>query len=118
MINPLASYGKNTHFAQFGCIGDTWKKLLYDLLLTSDLTITFLVFCSNPSNRFNNRGGFQAGRGRAQFQARGRGRAQFQSRGRGRGQFQGRGRGRKPEKTADELDKDLESYHAEAMKTD
>jgi len=82
--------------------------LLYDLLLTSDLTITFLVFCSNPSNRFNNRGGFQAGRGRAQFQARGR----------GRGQFQGRGRGRKPEKTADELDKDLESYHAEAMKTD
>ncbi|PAN35391.1 hypothetical protein PAHAL_6G205300 [Panicum hallii] len=73
---------------------------------------------SNPSNRFNNRGGFQAGRGRAQFQARGRGRAQFQSRGRGRGQFQGRGRGRKPEKTADELDKDLESYHAEAMKTD
>jgi THO complex subunit 4 len=23
-----------------------------------------------------------------------------------------------PEKTADELDKDLESYHAEAMKTD
>jgi THO complex subunit 4 len=92
--------------------------LLYDLLLTSDLTITFLVFCSNPSNRFNNRGGFQAGRGRAQFQARGRGRAQFQSRGRGRGQFQGRGRGRKPEKTADELDKDLESYHAEAMKTD
>ncbi|KAJ1268493.1 hypothetical protein BS78_07G139900 [Paspalum vaginatum] len=83
---------------------------------------------SNPSNRFNNRGSFQAGRGRAQFQARGRGRAQFQargrgraqfqSRGRGRGQFQGRGRGRKPEKTADELDKDLESYHAEAMKTD
>ncbi|KAK8451147.1 hypothetical protein SEVIR_6G160000v4 [Setaria viridis] len=74
---------------------------------------------SNPSNRFNNRGGFQAGRGRGQFQARGRGRGQFQARGRGRGQFQGRGgRGRKPEKTADELDKDLESYHAEAMKTD
>lgn len=73
---------------------------------------------SNPSNRFNNRGGFQAGRGRGQFLTRGRGRGQFQSRGRGRGQFQGRGRGRKPEKTADELDKDLESYHAEAMKTD
>uniref|UniRef100_A0A0A9CPG3 RRM domain-containing protein n=1 Tax=Arundo donax TaxID=35708 RepID=A0A0A9CPG3_ARUDO len=68
---------------------------------------------SNPGNRWN-RGAFQAGGGR------GRGRAQFQARGRGRGQFQGRGRGRgrKPEKTADELDKDLESYHADAMKTD
>lgn len=71
---------------------------------------------SNPANRCN-RGAFQAGRGR------GRGRApfqaQFQGRGRGRGQFRGRGRGRKqPEKTADDLDKDLDSYHAEAMKTD
>ncbi|XP_015696094.1 THO complex subunit 4D-like isoform X2 [Oryza brachyantha] len=69
-------------------------------------------------NRYN-RGGFQAGRGRG----RGRGRAPFQSqfqvRGRGRGQFQSRGRGRKQAgKTADELDKDLETYHAEAMKTD
>ncbi|KAL6862404.1 hypothetical protein ACP4OV_016745 [Aristida adscensionis] len=68
---------------------------------------------SNPGNRWN-RGASQAGAGR------GRGRSQFQARGRGRGQFQGhgRGRGRKPEKTADELDKDLETYHAEAMKTD
>uniref|UniRef100_A0A0E0LUT4 RRM domain-containing protein n=1 Tax=Oryza punctata TaxID=4537 RepID=A0A0E0LUT4_ORYPU len=74
------------------------------------------------TNRYN-RGAFQAGRGRG----RGRGRApfqsQFQGRGsvsvRGRGQFQGRGRGRRQAgKTADELDKDLESYHAEAMKTD
>ncbi|XP_062195375.1 THO complex subunit 4D-like isoform X2 [Phragmites australis] len=80
---------------------------------------------SNPGNRWN-RGAFQSGRGRgwgsAPFQARGRGRGQFQARGRGRGQFQargrGRGRGRKPEKTADELDKDLETYHVEAMKTD
>jgi THO complex subunit 4 len=68
---------------------------------------------SNLGNRYS-RGGFQAVRGR------GRGRAQFQAPGRGRGQLQGRGRGRgrKPEKTADELDKDLETYHAEAMKTD
>ncbi|XP_015649901.1 THO complex subunit 4D isoform X2 [Oryza sativa Japonica Group] len=74
------------------------------------------------TNRYN-RGAFQAGRGRG----RGRGRApfqsQFQGRGtgsvRGRGQFQGRGRGRRQAgKTADELDKDLETYHAEAMKTD
>ncbi|GJN03560.1 hypothetical protein PR202_ga21016 [Eleusine coracana subsp. coracana] len=74
---------------------------------------TRTVVLTNVGERYN-RGGFQAGRGR------GRGRAQFQARGRGRGQFQGRGRGRgrKPEKTADELDKDLETYHAEAMKTD
>ncbi|KAM3392844.1 hypothetical protein ACQJBY_013799 [Aegilops geniculata] len=80
---------------------------------------------SNPTTRLN-RGAFQAGRGA--FQAgRGGGRgyapsqAQFQGRGRGRGQFRGRGRGRGmkgPEKSADDLDKDLESYHAEAMKTD
>ncbi|KAM3372758.1 hypothetical protein ACQJBY_019568 [Aegilops geniculata] len=80
---------------------------------------------SNPTTRLN-RGAFQAGRGA--FQAgRGGGRgyapsqAQFQGRGRGRGQFRGRGRGRGrkgAEKSADDLDKDLESYHAEAMKTD
>ncbi|XP_020268805.1 THO complex subunit 4D-like isoform X2 [Asparagus officinalis] len=52
-----------------------------------------------------NRGGFQRGTGRG----RGRGQA------RGRG---GRGRGRKPVvKSADDLDKDLDSYHAEAMNT-
>ncbi|AQK52400.1 THO complex subunit 4D [Zea mays] len=102
-------------FSQRGRGSSSRPLSLFDLVLTHDLT-----YCrsSNPSNRFNNRGGFQAGRGRGQFQSWGRGRGQFQSRGRGRAQFQGRGRGRKPEKTADELDKDLESYHAEAMKTD
>ncbi|KDP25779.1 hypothetical protein JCGZ_22501 [Jatropha curcas] len=53
----------------------------------------------------NRRGGFRSGRGGG--------------RGRGRGRGRGGGRGRKQpfEKSADELDKDLESYHAEAMQT-
>lgn len=40
-------------------------------------------------------------------------------RGRGRGQGRGRGRGRRQpvEKSADELDKELENYHADAMQT-
>ncbi|RDX93261.1 THO complex subunit 4C, partial [Mucuna pruriens] len=53
------------------------------------------------------RGGIRSGSGRGQ----GRGR------GRGRGGGGGRGRGRKEtvEKSAEELDKELETYHAEAM---
>lgn len=44
------------------------------------------------------------------------GRGGFRGRGRGRGG--GRGNGKKPvEKSAAELDKDLESYHADAMNT-
>lgn len=39
--------------------------------------------------------------------------------GRGRAQGRGRGRGKKQpvEKSVDDLDKELESYHAEAMQT-
>ncbi|KAJ6832843.1 THO complex subunit 4D-like isoform X1 [Iris pallida] len=50
------------------------------------------------------RGGFQRGRGRGRGQTRGRG---------------GRGRGKRQpvEKSAGDLDKDLETYHAEAMNT-
>ncbi|KAH8511388.1 hypothetical protein H0E87_008811 [Populus deltoides] len=43
----------------------------------------------------------------------GRGRAQVQGRGRGRG----RGKKQPAEKSVDDLDKELESYHAEAMQT-
>jgi len=56
-----------------------------------------------------------SGRGRGGFQnGRGRGRGRGQARGRG-----GRGRGRKQpvEKSADQLDKELNTYHAEAMNT-
>lgn len=57
----------------------------------------------------NRRGGLRNGRGR------GRGQGQGQGQGRGRG----RGRGKKQPfvKSADDLDKELENYHAEAMQT-
>lgn len=55
------------------------------------------------------RGGPRSGSGRGGAGGRGRGR--------GRGGAGGRGRGRKDavEKSAEELDKELETYHAEAM---
>lgn len=38
-------------------------------------------------------------------------------RGRGRGRGQGQGKKKPVEKSSDELDKELENYHAEAMQT-
>ncbi|XP_020089787.1 THO complex subunit 4D isoform X2 [Ananas comosus] len=61
---------------------------------------------SNRSSGWN-RGGFQRGRGRA----RGSG---FQ---RGRGRGRGRGRKQAVEKSAEQLDKELDNYHADAMNT-
>ncbi|XP_021604181.1 THO complex subunit 4D isoform X3 [Manihot esculenta] len=72
------------------------------------------VRAAAPSNRGsgagslssqNRRGGLRNGRGRGQGQGQGRGR--------------GRGRGKKQPfvKSADDLDKELENYHAEAMQT-
>ncbi|BAB08317.1 unnamed protein product [Arabidopsis thaliana] len=58
----------------------------------------------------NQQGGGMRG-GRGGFRARGRGNG-------GRGRGGGRGNGKKPvEKSAADLDKDLESYHADAMNT-
>lgn len=57
----------------------------------------------------NQQGGMRGGRGG--FRGRGHG-------GGGRGRGAGRGNGKKPvEKSAADLDKDLESYHADAMNT-
>ncbi|KAK9676151.1 hypothetical protein RND81_11G058000 [Saponaria officinalis] len=74
---------------------------------------------SVPANRGvsqRNRGGLRNGQGRSQNQGRGmgmsNGRGQGQHRGRG---GRGRGRGKKQEKSAEELDKELENYHAEGM---
>ncbi|XP_078429489.1 THO complex subunit 4C-like [Wolffia australiana] len=60
------------------------------------------------------------GRGRGPFMVGGRGRGGFGGRTGGRGGVRGRGRGRRQrptEKSADDLDKELDSYHAEAMNT-
>ncbi|KAK7276235.1 hypothetical protein RIF29_17372 [Crotalaria pallida] len=58
-----------------------------------------------------------AGRGRRGGARRGSGGGVGRGRGRGRGRAEGRGRGKKGgvEKSAEELDKELETYHAEAM---
>ncbi|XP_011007246.1 PREDICTED: LOW QUALITY PROTEIN: THO complex subunit 4D-like [Populus euphratica] len=59
------------------------------------------------------RNGMRNGRGRGQGQGRGRGRGNVLGQGRGRG----RGKKQPAEKSVDDLDKELESYHAEAMQT-
>lgn len=58
------------------------------------------------------RGGIKNNRGGTTANVRGGGAVRGQGRGQGGGR--GRGRGRKPavEKSADELDKELENYHA------
>ncbi|KAH9612967.1 hypothetical protein KSS87_009580 [Heliosperma pusillum] len=73
---------------------------------------------SAPTNRGfgqKSRGGLRNGQGP-------QGRAQIQGRGMGRGRGQrggrGRGRGKKQDKSAEELDKELETYHAQGMNID
>ncbi|KAH9675426.1 THO complex subunit 4D [Citrus sinensis] len=78
----------------------------------------YLVCCDVPSQ--GRRGGLRRssqGRGRGQGQGRGRGRGGGGGGGRGRGRGRGRGQGKKNpvDKSADDLDKELDNYHAEAM---
>lgn len=71
---------------------------------------------SAPTNRGVGqriRGGMRNGVGRAQFQ--GQGPRSGQGRGGGRGRGRGRGRKQPLEKSAEDLDKELDSYHAEGM---
>lgn len=63
----------------------------------------------NLLGRQRGRGGANIGRGGA---GGGRGRGRGGGRGRGNAQWK-----KKTEKSADELDKELDSYHAEAMQT-
>ncbi|KAK9197006.1 hypothetical protein WN943_005140 [Citrus x changshan-huyou] len=79
----------------------------------------YLVCCDVPSSQ-GRRGGLRRssqGRGRGQGQGRGRGRGGGGGGGRGRGRGRGRGQGKKNpvDKSADDLDKELDNYHAEAM---
>lgn len=73
----------------------------------SDLII--IGSCSNQSRR----GGMRNSQGRGRGRARGRGQGQGQGRGRGGNQ----GKKKPVDKSADELDKELDVYHAEAMQT-
>ncbi|CAN6466038.1 unnamed protein product [Victoria cruziana] len=64
------------------------------------------------------RGRGRGGRGRGRGQSRGGGWGQGRGRGRGNAAIRGgRGRRQLQDKSADELDKELEDYHAEAMQT-
>lgn len=73
-----------------------------------------LISCSSQGRRGGLRQNSQ-GRGRGQGQVRGRGRGRGRGGGGGRGHVQGK---KKPvDKSADELDKELDKYHAEAMQT-
>lgn len=67
----------------------------------------------------NQGSGPQRGRGRGRGSTRGRGRGAGAVRGRGAGAARGRGRGMKlrVKKSAEELDKELDKYHAEGMNT-
>ena len=68
----------------------------------------------------SHRGGLRNARGRGRGAwSRGVGLGGGSGGGRGRGRGRGRGQGRKKpvEKSSDELDKELENYHAEAMQT-
>jgi hypothetical protein len=90
-------------------------SIFYDLLVWISVCVNIVMnnnvllnLCSQ-----SRRGG--GGPRNGMRNGRGRGRAQ----GQGQGQGRGRGRGKKQpaEKSVDDLDKELESYHAEAMQT-
>lgn len=78
--------------------------------------ICLMWSCSSQGRRGGLRRSSQ-GRGRGQGQGRGRGRGGGGGGGRGRGRGRGRGQGKKNpvDKSADDLDKELDNYHAEAM---
>ena len=87
-------------------------------------TVRALPFCNHCAMSRWKRGGFvqRGGQGHGGFAQRGRGQVRGRGRGRGRSSFvQGRGRGyvyvRKGnvEKSAEQLDKDLDNYHSGAM---
>ncbi|GMY24859.1 THO complex subunit 4D-like isoform X1 [Fagus crenata] len=76
---------------------------------------------SGQSRRGGAMSGRGSARGRGQGQGRGRGQGQGRGRGRGQGQGQGRGRGRERnqpvEMSVDDLNNDLDNYHAGAKHT-
>ncbi|OVA00272.1 RNA recognition motif domain [Macleaya cordata] len=89
--------------ARVNVIGGANGRGRRTVVMTSDFGRGGASGSANRGTR-RSRGGFQRGRG---------GRAQSRGRGRGRG----RGKTQTTDKSAVDLDKELESYHAEAMQT-
>ena len=80
---------------------------MLDLCFTSFMICLIRFFSFSVHSRHQGGGDISTGT------RNGRGRAP----GRGRGRGRGRGKNQPGEKSVDELDKELESYHAEAMQT-
>lgn len=81
-----------------------WISVCVNIVMNNNVIYVLLDLCSQ-----SRRGG--GGPRNGMRNGRGRGRAQGQGRG------QGRGKKQPAEKSVDDLDKELESYHAEAMQT-
>jgi hypothetical protein len=81
-----------------------WIFVCVHIVMNNNVIYVLLDLCSQSRRGGGGpRNGTRNGRGRAQVQGRGRGR--------------GRGKKQPAEKSVDDLDKELESYHAEAMQT-
>lgn len=76
-------------------------------------------FANGSCSTQNRQGGPRNTGGRGRGGGRGQGRARGRGQGRGLGQGQGRGQGKKKavDKSAQQLDKELENYHAESMQS-
>lgn len=92
------------------------EELLFDqivkLVLFLALKMTVIYVLSSGQGRV---GDFRGQGGRGQGIRRNRGRGRGSSGGRGGGRGAGRGRGRDEKVSAEDLDAELEKYHAEAM---
>lgn len=88
-------------------------------LVTCNWLLHISVSSCSQSRRGGARGGRARGRGRGRGQGQGQGRGRGQVQGQGQGQVQGRGREKNQavEMSVDELNDDLDNYHAGAKHT-
>lgn len=85
-----------------------WISVCVNIVMNNNVIYVLLNLCSQSR---------RGGGGPRNGMRNGRGRAQGQGQGQGRGRGRGRGKKQPAEKSVDDLDKELESYHAEAMQT-
>ncbi|GAB2287651.1 hypothetical protein Dimus_022021 [Dionaea muscipula] len=109
--------------ARVNVIGGTNGRTTRKVILGQDVGGTRSLGPVNRGAGPRTQGGLQNGQGRQRPRAQqgtgGRMRSNSQGQGRGLGRVRGRGQGNKKhgEKSAAELDKELEKYHADAMQT-